>query len=118
MDFRKRVMALYDRGMRTAQIVEIMGCSAAWARRLKQRRREMGTVAPLASSREYPRIYQDQDERRIRELIASRPDATLAEVIQVIGKPASLPTVCRALARLELSRKKSRRMPRNRIGRM
>ena len=116
LDFRRRVMALYDEGMQTCEIVEIMGCSGAWARRLKQRRRETGTIAAQVPARIYTRVYQDRDEQRICDLIARRPDATLAEVVEAIGKPASLATACRTLARLELARKKSPRTRPNRIG--
>jgi transposase len=116
MDFRERVMALYDEGMQTAEIVELMGCSAAWARRLKQRWRETGTLAPQQRQRDtYERIYQD-DEQRLIALIHDKPDATLAEVVEALAKPASLSTACRELARLGLMRKKSRLDPASRTG--
>jgi len=108
MDFRRRVMALYEQGTTTSEIVEIMGCSAAWARRLKQRYRETSSIeATVPEHAGIGRIYQDEDEQRIADLIARKPDATLAEVVEAIGKPASLSTACRTLARLDLRRKKS-----------
>jgi len=116
MDFRQRVMALYDQGMQTAEIAELMGCSAAWARRLKQRRRESGSLAPQQRQRDtYARIYQN-DEQRLIALINEKPDLTLAEVVEALGKPASLSTACRTLARLGLSRKKSPPAPASRTG--
>ena len=109
MDFRQRVAALYEQGYETSEVVEAMGCSASWARRLKQRLRETGTLEPITPTRPDQRTYGDEDEQKIRELIAAKPDATLAEVADAIGKPASQSTVSRTLDRLELPRKKSPR---------
>src|SRR2546421_5717337 len=111
MDFRQRVAALYEQGCETSEVVEAMGCSASWARRLKQRLRERGTLAPVTPTRPDQRTYGDEDEAKIRALIKSKPDVTLAEVAAAIGKPASAATVSRTLKRLELPRKKSPRTP-------
>lgn len=45
-DLRDRVLAAYDRGMPTKEIAIAFDVSPAWARRLKQRRRETGETAP------------------------------------------------------------------------
>ncbi len=45
-ELRDRVLAAYDRGMMTKQIAELFQMSPAWARRLKQRRRETGETSP------------------------------------------------------------------------
>src|SRR5438105_2010142 len=45
-DLRDRVLAAYDRGLPTQRIAELFAVSKAWARRLKQRRRETGETAP------------------------------------------------------------------------
>jgi transposase len=116
MDFRRRVNALYEEGMQTSEIVEVMGCSASWARRLKQRERETGTLEATKPRRQGKRIYQADDERRIAALIQEKPDATLAEVVEALGKPASLATACRTLTRLDLPRKKSPPEPASRTG--
>ena len=60
----------------------------------------------------------DYNERAIRELIRRKPDATLAEVAEAIGKPAHPGTVSRTLRRLNLPRKKRPRTPPSRTGRM
>ena len=43
---RDRVLAAYDRGMKTKQIADVFQVSPAWARRVKQRRRETGETTP------------------------------------------------------------------------
>ena len=45
-DLRDRVLAAYDRGMKTKQIADLFEVSSSWARRVKQRRRETGETAP------------------------------------------------------------------------
>ena len=74
--------------------------------------RETDSLEPRSTARtDDQRTYDDRDEAKIRKLIKREPDATLAEVAEAIGKPASLGTVSRTLKRLNLPRKKSRRTP-------
>jgi len=100
-------------------VAEQFGCSESWVRRLIQRLREGGTLEPRSSARkDDQRSYDDADEQAIRELIQRKPDATLAEVAEAMGKPAHPSTVCRTLQRLNLPRKKSPLMPPSKTGRM
>jgi transposase len=108
MDYRRAVARSYDESGSSIEVAEQFGCSESWVRRLVQRRRERGTLEPGRSARlGDQRTYGDEDERKIRELIKARPDATLAEVAEALAKPASLATVSRTLGRLDLPRKKS-----------
>jgi transposase len=116
MDFRQAVAAAYDECGSSIEVAEQFGCSQAWVRRLIQRRRESGSLEPRPHRRrDDQRAYDDQDEQTIRELIAARPDATLAEVIEALGKDVHPATASRTLKRLGLPRKKSRRTPANSI---
>jgi transposase len=118
MDFRQAVARSYDDGESSTEVAEQYGCSASWVRRLIQQRRERGTLEPRSSARtDEQRTYDDADEARIRALIKTRPDATLLEVAEALGKPAHASTVSRTLDRLGLPRKKSPRMPPSRTGR-
>lgn len=118
MDFRERVIALYDEGMQTGEISEVMGCCKPWARGLKQRLRETGSIAPTTPVRKSQRKYDDADEQKIRRLLAHKPDATLAEIIEHIGKKIAKGNLCRLLSRMGLPRKKSPPMQASRIVRM
>jgi transposase len=112
MDYRRAVAAAYDECGSSAEVAEQFGCSPSWVRRLVQHRRERGTLEPRSTARpDDQRTYTDADEATIRALIKEKPDATLAEVAAALGKPAAESTVSRALARLGLPRKKSRRTP-------
>jgi transposase len=117
MDFRERVAAARDNGMETAEVAEIFGCSRSWVRRLMQRQRELGTLAPLQRKQVDQRALGDADEQLVRRLIAEQPDMTLAELAEALGYKASESTMSRVLTRLGLPRKKSRSTPPSRAGR-
>jgi transposase len=118
MDFRHAVARSYDECGSSAEVAGQHGCCASWVRRLIQQRRERGTLEPRSSARnDEQRTYDDADEARIRKLIKARPDATLAEVAEALGKAAHVSTVSRTLNRLGLPRKKSRPTPPSRIAR-
>lgn len=111
IDLRAKVLAAYDRGKKTQEIAEMFGVSKSWARRVKQRRREHGELAPR------PRIGKHHikiDRTRLGELVGAQPDATLAELRDQLGIQCSLSAIWSALRQLGLSFKKSRSTPRNR----
>jgi transposase len=111
-DLRDRILAAYDRGMRTKQISETFNVSSAWARAVNQRRRETGetTALPMGGAR-----IIKIDASRLTALVAEYPDATLAELRDRLGVQCTEPAICIALKRLGLSYKKKRSMPRSRI---
>jgi len=111
-DLRERVLADCDAGQRNEDVARKYHVSAAWIRRLKQRRRDTGSIEPRVHRVPPPRLcaYTDQ----IRSLVKQRPDATLRELREALGVPTSLPSLCRALQRLRLTVKKS--PPRRRAG--
>jgi transposase len=111
-DLRDRVLAAYDREMRTKQISVIFAVSPSWARRVKQRRRETGetTHRPMGAP-----IVIKVDRARLAELVREHPDATLAELRELLGVQCALSTISEALKALGLSFKKKRSTRRNRI---
>ena len=112
MDLRRAVSAAHEEGGSSKEVAEQFGCCPAWVRRLSQRLRQTGTLEARPTARHTSsRTYDEADDQKIRELIAARPDATLQEVVEAIGKPAHPTTAGRALARLGLGRKKSPRTP-------
>jgi transposase len=119
-DLRERVMAAYqEQCMETAEVAEMFGVSPAWARRLKQRLRELGTIEPLPQAKRGPDPkLTDDDRARLAELVAETPDATLAELRDGLAKatgkgPVGVSTVWRAVRDLGLVLKKSPRTPPN-----
>ena len=104
-DLRDRVLAAYDRGMRTAEIARTFAVSPAWARRIKQTRRDTGRTTPLARG---GATVIKIDMRRLGELVQEQPDATLRELRDRLDVACSESAVCLALKRLGMTLKKRR----------
>jgi transposase len=115
LDLRERVLADCDAGDSNDAVARKYRVSASWVRRLKQRRRETGSIAPRAQRRLQPRWAGHADE--IRRAVGRRPDATLGELRQALGLTLSVPTLCRALQELRLTLKKRSSGRPNRTGR-
>jgi transposase len=115
-DLRQRVLGAYDRGKQTKEIAKTFAVSPAWARRVKQVRREEDRITPLPMGGvRVVKIDLDQ----LRKLVEQQPDATIPELHQRLGADrCSESAVGMALSRLGLSFKKRRCMPPSRIGPM
>lgn len=112
-DLRDRVLAAYDRGLPTQQIAETFQVSKAWARRIKQRRRETGEIS--ARKMGGPGVIK-VDRARLTQLVREDPDATLPELRDRLGVACAISTICMALKKLGFSFKKRRSTRRSRIG--
>ena len=114
-DLRDCVLAAYDRGVQTKEIASTLAVSPAWARRVKQVRREEGRTAPLPMGG--ARVVK-VDLQLLGKLVGEQPDATIAELHQRLGgvDRCSESAVGMALVRLGLTLKKRRSMPASRIG--
>ena len=114
-DLRDRVLSAYDRGKQTKEIAGTLGVSPAWARRVKQvRRQEQRTTRlPMGGVR-----VVKVDLEQLRKLVEQQPDATIPELHQRLGgaEQCSESAVGMALRRLGLSFKKRRCMPPSRTG--
>jgi transposase len=106
-DLRQRVLAKCDAGISSDEVARLFDVSPAWVRRLKQRRRELNTIAPLP--RRYgphPR-FTSAHEEELKALVAQQPDATLKELQARLSVKVHVSRICRALKKLELTFKKS-----------
>jgi transposase len=115
-DLRQRVLGAYDSGKQTKEISQTFAISPAWARRVKQVRREKNRTAPLPMGG--VRVIK-VDLEQLRKLVEQQPDATIPELHQRLGtQRCSESAVGMALQRLGLSFKKRRFMPPSRTGPM
>jgi transposase len=105
MDLRQRILSAYDAGEKTKAVAERFAVSPACARRLKQRRRDTGEVAPRKGRPGPEPVLAGQSER-LRQAARDQPDLSAAEYRDRLGLPCSVPTVWRALRRLGLTFKK------------
>ena len=116
LDLRKRILDACDAGHGTKEVARLFEVSPAWVRRLKQRRRELGTIRPLPY-RHGPKPLLDCHAReQLAELVRRRPDATLEELRAALPIKVSRTTVWNALAKLGLTFKKSQSMPPSKTG--
>lgn len=107
MDLRQRVLADCDAGLKAEAVAQKYSVSQSWVRRLKQRRRETGEVAPRPQRHGPEPSWEAQAyAERLRAAVASAPDATLQEIKARLGLAVALSTLWRACAALGLSFKK------------
>ena len=107
-DLRGRVLAACEDGMTTGEAAEAFAVSPAWVRRIRQRFRDHGEVAPRTPARRGPAPDLADDHDRIRQAVQNNPGRTAAEYRELLGRTAAVVTVWRALRRLGLTYKKSR----------
>lgn len=108
LDLRERVAAACDEGVFSRpEIAEQFGVCTSWIRRLLQRRRTSGSLAPLPHAGGAPPALNAVRRQRLADLVAADPDATLAELARRLRVPVSVSTLSRVLAHLGLPRKKS-----------
>lgn len=105
IDLRERVLKDFDAGMGTRAVALKYAVSESWVRRLIQRRRETGEVAPRSSrNRRQPKWLPHVE--RIQALVDEKPDITLKELRDTLGEDISIQTLSRALRHMQLTFKK------------
>lgn len=111
IDLRKRVLAACDAGTRTRQVAKQFSVSPAWVRRLKQRRREDGSITPRPIPGNKPKLDETQ-RGRLSVFVQQKPDATLAELQRRIADELavhiSIGALWETLRRMNFTFKKSR----------
>lgn len=115
MDLRERVVGACDaREGSREQIAKRFGVSTAWIRRLLQRRRATGSIAPLPQNAGRKRGLDDQQMKNLKSWVRQHPDATLKEIQAGMALRISIAALDRALGVLGLTLKKSHSRRRNR----
>jgi transposase len=77
---RKRIIELYEQGRSTQEIAQFAGFCVAAVRRVRQQFRQRGTVEPQTHRCGRKTLLTEERKRRLGELLAAQPDATLAEL--------------------------------------
>jgi transposase len=120
LDLRERVVRACDDHLGTQpEIAEMFGVSVSFITKLLRRRRRENSIAAKPHSGGGKPALQEHHLNRVKKLVEQQPDATLSELCQRLGRSGGprvhLWTMCRALQRLGLPRKKSLFTPRNAI---
>ena len=106
IDLRQRVLKDCDAGMGTKAVAAKYTVSESWVRKLKQQRRETGSIEPrVATPGPRPTLAPHAD--RLRGLVRAEPDLSAEEYRDRLGVDAAAVTVWRMLRRLGLTHKKS-----------
>jgi transposase len=106
MDLRVRIRDAREAGETTAEVAERFSVCPSFVRRLMQRFRETGSVAPETGPRgPEPQLRCKHEE--IRTHVAANPDHSPAEVRIHLELDVSVSTVRRAFTALGLTFKKS-----------
>lgn len=109
VDLRERVLAAHERGEGSQRVLAerfriALGTVNGWLRQAREGRR-----APLRGGRK-PRLLGGTDPQVLAALVAERNDATLGEYAAMlaarVGRRFSEASLCRALQRADLRRKK------------
>ena len=77
---RERIIQLYDQGKSTTEIATSFGYCVAAVRRVRQHFKERGTLKPQTHRCGRKTLLTDSRKARLLQLLAQRPDATLAEL--------------------------------------
>ncbi len=118
-DLRDRVLA--DAGRPARAVAARFGVSASYVVKVRQRLRDQGDAAARPQRNRVPPRLAGHEEA-VRAEVARRPSATCTELrdwaAAELGVAVGRTAVWRTLARLGLTRKKSRSGRRSRTGRM
>ncbi len=111
LDLRQRVLSAALRGDRTIpEVAELFGVSLTFVNKMLRLHRAGEDLAPRPHGGGYPARLLPRHEKLLRTEVRRRKDATLEELRSHLAAEAGLAvsaaTISRALARLDLPRKK------------
>lgn len=113
VELRERVLRAVERREGSIeQVANTFMVSPAFIYKLLRQQEETGSVAPKAHGGGSAPIMDEPKLEQLRRLVREQPDATLEELRHRLRQQAQVepspPTVCRALRKLGLRRKKKR----------
>jgi transposase len=106
-DLRQRIVAAVERHDGSIrQLALRFGVNPSFITRLMKRHRLTGSVEPKPHGGGRRPAFDHEALRRLRRLVAEHPDATLPQLHQRLGGKGSVAAICRALRKLDITRKK------------
>src|SRR5271166_1966111 len=106
-DLRERILAAVERGEHSLrQLVHLFAVSLSFMVRLLQRYRRTGSLQPAPHAGGPTPKFDAPTVARLLQLVADRPDATLAELRERLGISCHLSTIARVLTKHRITRKK------------
>ncbi len=86
---RERILKLYDQGKVTRELAASFGYCVAAVRRVRQHFKERGTLKPQTHRCGRKTLLTEASKVRLEQVLARRPDATLAELGAQFNRPTS-----------------------------
>lgn len=116
-ELRVRVVAAVEQGEHSIpEIARLFNVGVTFVKKMLRLHREGDDLAPRQGGGPKP-VLKEAEQQVLREQIAAQPDASLAELQQVLleqrAVSVSQATLCRALQALDLPRKKRVFSPKN-----
>lgn len=109
LDLRERILAAYDAGNDTREMVAgRFRVSVGMVKKLLQQRRRLGDLRPQHHRAGRKPKIQAADRLQLRQQLAAKPDLTLAELRARTGLKCTLPAIHYVLADMGLTFKKRR----------
>jgi transposase len=113
LDLRQKVVAAYERGQGTIdEIAALFSVGPTFVKKMLRLHREGGDLSPRPHAGGHTPKLSLQHDKLLRAEIARNNDVTIEELRERLRQKAGLevsqPTISRAVARLNLPRKKNR----------
>jgi len=116
VDLRERILASYDQKEGTREEIAFRyRVSLGMVKKLLQQRRRTGDIHPRHQCAGRKPVIVDTHRRRMRELLAKKPDMTLKELRLAVDLRCTLSAIHTALDKMGLTYKKRRCEPANKI---
>ena len=118
-DLRERIVAAYEEGDGGYEVIAArFRVGPTVVGKLVRQLRELGTLESQVHLRGRKPAVSGEKEIELREHLEKYPDATVLERRDALGLKCSEKTLWQTLRKMGWRFKKSRRVPRNRIGKM
>jgi len=117
LDLRERILESYDMHEGTREeVADRFRVSLGMVKKLLQQRKNTGDIQARHHFAGRKPLILDVHRQRMKQLLAKRPDMTLAEMRQALELSCSLPAIHYVLVDMNLTYKKKHFGPVNRIG--
>jgi transposase len=112
LDLRQRVVRAYEQGRRTvAEVAEQFSVSPGFVKKMLRQWRETADLSPRPHGGGKPASLSPRQRERLRRKVRERDDISLVELQDYLREEEQVEvhvsTICRALRRSDLPRKKS-----------
>ena len=112
VEYRFRVIALFEEGLDSVEIAEVLGVSASWVTSIRRLHEAGEPLEPKSRANKRQSLAQREGER-LRARIAEHPGTTLEDLRRDLNLDTSLSNIWYALRTLGLTLKKKHSAPAN-----